>query len=94
MERESDANYTVAMLHSLCRDVDLGKTREITPGIRQMTAKVMRAARLHPNDEFDIPSGTTPAESLHVAADTAKCEPELSRRLEVAARDSEGSQRR
>lgn len=92
MERASDANYTVAMLYSLCRDADLGKHRDITPGIREMTAKVMRAARLHPNEKYDSELYSTPAEALHLMADASKCMPDLARRLEIGARDSSDRQ--
>lgn len=92
-ERDIQSVYLVATAAYACRDADLGEPIKHRSRIKKRMAELIRIGELHPDDEYDGEIGNrTPAERLHRAAELLSCDPDLAKRVEVAARDSEDLQ--
>lgn len=94
LERELAYVHYTAVFASACRDADLGNE----PGgkylarIRKRAREIIQTAERHPSDKLD--DGKRPSDQLHAMAGFVSCVPDVSKQLEIAARDAEVSQDR
>lgn len=89
MQRETEYVYYTGVFASACRDADLGDkpSGKYLRRIHKRAREIIRTATLHPDDKFD--DNTRPSDHLHKMAGFASCVPDISKRLEIAARDLE-----
>lgn len=94
-ERDTNGVYLLAVAAYACRDADLGEPMRHPGRVKKRMTELIRIGKLHPDDDYGGDAADrTPAARLHNAAELLSCDPNLAKRIELGARDSEDLQTR